>query len=254
VFGPWTPLIALAVTLLALLWVKRLITHSLQDLSIGLVNDPDVALIIYFVIVFPGVVVHELSHWVMAKLLGVRVSWPKIGPVRKGRSSRVSLGSVRVGKVDWARASLIGVAPLLGGSAVILLIGSRILGMDEITAAMAGQGFEGFLDGLAQMVRVPDFWLWLYIIFSVSNAMLPSESDMATVRPVLIFLGTAAAVVLFVTGIPAIPPGVVAGVNGIAAYLATAFGLTLVVDLVFMVVIGLLLLLTRQVRGRSVIR
>jgi hypothetical protein len=253
-FGPRTPLVALVVTLLALFWVKRLITRSLQDLSIGLVNDPDVALIIYFVIVLPGVVVHELSHWTMAKLLGVRVSWPKIGPVRKGRTRRVSLGSVRVGNVDWARASLIGVAPLLGGSAVILLIGSRVLGVGELAEAMTGQGLEGFLDGLAQMIRTPDFWLWLYLIFSVSNAMLPSESDMATVRPVLIFLGIAAAIILFVTGIPAISPTVVERVNEIASYLATAFGLTLAVDLLFMAVIGVMLLITRRMRGQPAIR
>jgi len=89
-FGPWTPFVALAATLLALLWVQRWITQSLQELSIRWVGDPDVALIIYFVIVLPGVVIHELSHWLVAKILGVRVSLPKIGPVRKGRSRRVS--------------------------------------------------------------------------------------------------------------------------------------------------------------------
>lgn len=253
-FGPWTPLVALAATLLALYWIKRLITRSLQQLSIGLVNDPDVALIIYFVIVLPGVVVHELSHWTMAKMLGVPVTWPKIGPVRKGRSRKVSLGSVRVSRVDPVRASLIGVAPLVGGSAVILLIGSMVLGVGEMAEVMSGGGIEGLLYGLEQMVRVPDFWLWLYLIFAVSNAMLPSESDMATVRPVLIFLGIAAAVVLIVTGIPAIPPEIVTAVNGTAGYLATAFGLTLAVDLVFMAVIWLLLLITREVRGRRLVR
>lgn len=248
-FGPWTPLVALAATLLALLFVKRWITRSLQEVSIRWVGDPDVALVIYFVLVLPGVVIHELSHWLMAKLLGVRVSWPKIGPVRKGRSRRVSLGSVRVGKVDPVRASLIGVAPLLGGSAVILLVGNLVLGVGELTSAMTGQGLEVILDGLEQVVRVADFWLWLYLIFAVSNAMLPSESDMAAVRPVLIFLGLAAAVVLIVTGVPSIPPTVVDAVNAIAGYLAVAFGLTLAVDLVFMAVIGLLLVLTRWLQG-----
>ncbi|MGD9145801.1 MAG: hypothetical protein PVI80_09595 [Anaerolineae bacterium] len=248
-FGPWTPFVVLAVTLLALLFVKRWITGSLQEVSIRWVGDPDVALVIYFVLVLPGVVIHELSHWLMAKLLGVRVSRPKIGPVRKGRSRRVSLGSVRVSKVDPVRASLIGVAPLLGGSAVILLVGNLVLGVGELTSAMTGQGLEVILDGLEQMVRVADFWLWLYLIFAVSNAMLPSESDMAAVRPVLIFLGIAAAVVLIVTGIPAIPPSVVDTVNAIAGYLAAAFGLTLAVDLVFMAVIGLLLVVTRWLQG-----
>jgi len=248
-FGSWAPLIALVATLLALFWLKRRITGSLQELSMRLVDDPDVALIIYFVVVLPGVVIHELSHWLMAKLLGVRVSLPALGPVRKGRSRRVSLGSVRVSKVDPVRASLIGMAPLLGGSAVILIIGNLVLGVGDFADAAVGQGLEGVLRALAQMAQVGDFWLWLYLIFAVSNAMLPSESDMAAVRPVLIFLGIVAAIVLVVTGVRGISPAVVDGVNAIAGYLAIAFGLTLAVDIVFMLVIWLVLLPTRWWQG-----
>jgi hypothetical protein len=244
----WVPLIALAATLLPLLGVKRWITYSLQELSLRWVGDPDVALAIYFAIVAPGVVIHELSHWLMAKLLGVRVRGLSLGPVRKGRSRRVSLGSVRVGKVDPVRASLIGLAPLLSGTAVILLIGTLVLGVDNLAEAMATQGLDGFLAGLRQMTRVPDFWLWLYLIFAVSNAMLPSESDMAAVRPVLIFLALVAAVVLLVGGLPAVPAEVVQAVNAVAGYLASAFGVTLAVDALFMLVIWLLLWLTRRLQ------
>ena len=248
-FGAWAPLVALVVTLLALFWLKRRITNSLQELSMRLVDDPDVALIVYFVIVLPGVVVHELSHWLMAKLLGVRVSRPAFGPVRKGRSKRVSLGSVRVSKVDPVRASLIGVAPLLGGSAVILLIGNLVLRVGDFAAAVAGQGAGGVLEALGEMAQVGDFWLWLYLIFAVSNAMLPSESDMAAVRPVLIFLGIVSAVVLVFSGVRGISPGLVDGVNAIAGYLATAFGLTLAVDVVFMLAILTVLLPARWFQG-----
>ncbi len=244
--GPWTPFFILVVTLLALLWAQRLITRHLQELGMRWVNDPDVVLILYFVAVLPGVVVHELSHWLMAKLLFVRVSWPKLGPVRKGRGGRVSLGSVRVGRVDRWRAGLIGVAPLLGGTAVILLIGHLVLGVGELSASVGGQGLEGILDGLGQMAQVADFWLWLYLVFSVANAMVPSESDMATVRPVLIFLGIVAAILLVVTGVPAISDEAVQRVNGIASFLASAFLLTLAVDLLFMALIGLMLWFTRR--------
>jgi hypothetical protein len=253
-FGLWTPLIALVATLLPLLGVKRWISWRLQELSIRWTGDPDVALVIYFVIVLPGVVIHELSHWLVAKALGVRVGKLSFGPVRKGRSSKVSLGSVRVGKVDPIRASLIGMAPLFGGSLVILLIGFFILGVSDLVEMTSGQGMEGFLAGLEQMLQVRDFWLWMYLIFAVSNAMLPSESDMASVRPVLIFLGIAALVLLIVWGIPAIPEGVTVWVNTVAGFLATAFGLTLAVDLVFMLVIGLLLLLTLWLQGEWLTR
>jgi hypothetical protein len=239
-FGSWTPLVALAATLLPLFLVKRWITQQLQLLSIRLVNDADVALILYFVIVLPGVVIHEVSHWLMALLLGIRVRKFSLGPVRKGRSRRVSLGSIQVSGVDPVRASLIGVAPLLGGSAVILLIGNAVLGVGELAIALSGQGIGGVLAGLGQMTHVADFWLWLYLIFAISNAMLPSDSDMNMVRPVLLFLGIAALVVLIVVGVPAIPEPVVQWVTAIAGYLASAFGLTLATDLVFAVVIVLL--------------
>jgi hypothetical protein len=247
-FGPWMPLVALVVTLLPLLWVKRWITNHLQELSMRWVGDPDVALIVYFVIVLPGVVVHELSHWLMASLLGVRVRKLTIGPVRKGRSRRVSLGSIRVGKVDPVRASLIGLAPLLGGSAVILLIGRYVFGVGDLTEVVLAEGVDGILGGLDHVIHVADFGLWLYLVFAVSNAMLPSVSDMATVRPVLIFLGIVAAAVLLVTGIPAIPDEVVEVVSGAAGYLATAFALTLAADSVFMVIIGVLTLAIRWVQ------
>lgn len=243
--GPWTPFFVLVVTLLALLWTQRWITRHLQELGMRWLNDPDVVLILYFVAVLPGVLVHELSHWLMAKVLFVRVSWPKLGPVWKGRSRRVSLGSVRVGKVDRWRAGLIGVAPLLGGTAVILLIGHLVLGVGELAEGIGKQGIEGILDALGQMTQVADFWLWLYLIFSVANAMVPSESDMATVWPVLIFLGIVAAVLLIVTGAPAISEETVQRVNGIAGFLASAFVLTLAVDLLFMALIGLMLWLVR---------
>lgn len=247
--SPWMPLVALVVTLLPLLWVKRWITSRLQDLSWYWARDPDVALFVYFVIVLPGIIVHELSHWLVAWLLGVRVRKLSIGPVRKGRSKKVSLGSVQVGDVDPLRASLIGLAPLVGGSAVILLIGNQVLGVSELADVVAMQGLDAILDQLRRVVHVADLSLWLYLIFSISNAMLPSESDMATVRPVLIFLGIVSLVVLLVGGVPSIPAEIVAWVSAVASYLATAFAVTLAADAVFVLIIALLMWLTRSIQG-----
>ena len=66
---------------------------------------------------------------------------------------------------------------------------------------------------------------------------------------VVLFLGITVAVVLLLTGIPAVPGDVVSWVGRAASTLASAFGLTLAVDLVFMLIIGVLLLVTRRVRG-----
>jgi hypothetical protein len=247
--GPWTPLLALIGTLLPLWWVKRWITRLFQELSMRWVGDPDVALVLYFVLVLPGVVIHELSHWLAARLLGVKVTHFSLGPTRTGRSRRVSLGSIRVGKVDPVRASLIGLAPLLAGTAAILVIGYLVLGVGDLAQAADGRGMDGILASLEQALSIPDFWIWVYLIFAISNTMLPSHSDMAAVRPVLIFLGISAVVLLIVAGVPAVPADVTRAVNTVAGYLATAFGVTLAVDAVFILVMGGLLLVTRWFQG-----
>jgi hypothetical protein len=246
----WAPAIAFVVTLLLVLGIKQWITRSLQELSMRWMGDLDLALIVYFVILLPGVVVHELSHWLAAKALGVKVRGLSVGPSRKSRGNRVSLGSVRVGNVDPLRASLIGMAPLFSGLAIILLVGFLVLGVGDLVESVSYRGFEGILDSLKLLIQVPDFWLWLYLIFSISNAMLPSESDRASLRPVLIFLGVLAVILLVVLGVPSITERTVSNVNAVAGYLAIAFGLTLVVDSVFLIVIGLLLWVTRWWQDR----
>jgi hypothetical protein len=246
--SPWLALATLAVTLLLLLWVTRWLTLHLQMLGLRWLNDPDVVLWIFFALVLPGVVLHELSHWLMARLLRVPARLPSLGPGRSSsqRGGKVTLGSVQTAKADPVRSSLIGLAPLLTGATVIFLIGTRVLGVDELTS----QGLDGVLAGLGDLLRVPDVWLWLYLIFAVSNAMLPSATDMQPVRPVLIFLGIVAAVAVIVVGLPNVPPAIVTGVSAFAAYLASAFALTLAVDAAFMLVVGLLGLLTNALKPR----
>jgi hypothetical protein len=251
-FGPWTAFIALAGTLLPLLWARRWITRHLQLIGWRLFYDPDIALLLYYVVVLPGVVVHELSHWLMARLLGVRTGriqlMPQRGKTSGTRRRKITLGSVSVARTDPLRSTLIGVAPLLGGVTVILLIGNSVLGVDELAARLSGDGGAGLLAGLGELLRVPDFWLWLYLIFAVSNAMLPSETDVAVMRPVLVFLGIAAALLLVVGGLPSVPQGITDGLAAVAGYLASAFGLTLAVDAFFMVVIGLVELIAIWIR------
>jgi hypothetical protein len=251
-FGPWTAFIALAGTLLPLLWARRWTTRHLQLLAMRLFYDPDLALLLYYVAVMPGVIIHELSHWLMAKLLGVRTGrvqlMPQRGKTSGPRRRKITLGSVSVARTDPLRSTLIGVAPLLGGVTVILLIGNSVLGVNELMAGLGGEGGAGLWARLSELLHVPDFWLWLYLIFAVSNAMLPSDTDVAVMRPVLIFLGIAAVILLVIGGLPRVPPDITAGLAAVAGYLASAFGLTLVVDAFFMLLIGLAELMVIWIR------
>jgi len=186
----WELLAWLGLALIALFFFKRWISQHLQGLGLLLTGSEEGAVYVYFAFLLPGIVIHELSHWLMAKLLGMRTGRISLRPSRK-RGRRFRLGSVEVRRVDPFRDSLVGLAPLLGGSLAILLIGWWAFDLESWKALLAREGWKETFSLLTSYTRIPDFWLWLYLVFSISNAMLPSESDREPWRPVLIFLALA---------------------------------------------------------------
>jgi hypothetical protein len=157
----WTPLLWLAATLALLLLIERWIHRHLQGVMLLLTGDPDIAVVLYALPLLPGIFVHELSHALAAILLGARVGRISIRPKRTGQ--RVQLGFVPVEKTDVVRASLIGLAPLLVGSGVILLIGYWVfdlgtLGGALVTVWVAGLG-PAVVESLAEPLTTALRWL-----------------------------------------------------------------------------------------------
>jgi hypothetical protein len=233
----WTPLLWLAVTLALLLLVERWIHRHLQGVMLLLTGDPQVAVLLYALPLLPGIVLHELSHALAAILLGVRVGRMSIRPQLSGQ--RVQLGFVPVEKTDVLRASLIGLAPLLAASGVILLIGYRVFDAGVMGAALAAGDWANLAAGLQRALRAPDAWLWAYVIFAVSNTMLPSRADRQAWTPVLLFLFLIG-VLIWVTGLwPAIVQGLAEPLATALRWLGTMCALTIAIDGPFMLAIAL---------------
>jgi hypothetical protein len=233
----WTPLLWLAVTLALLLLVERWIHRHLQGVMLLLTGDPQVAVLLYALPLLPGIVLHELSHALAAILLGVRVGRMSIRPQLSGQ--RVQLGFVPVEKTDVVRASLIGLAPLLAASGVILLIGYRVFDAGVMGAALAAGDWANLAAGLQRALRAPDAWLWAYVIFAVSNTMLPSRADRQAWTPVLLFLFLIG-VLIWVTGLwPAIVQGLAEPLATALRWLGTMCALTIAIDGPFMLAIAL---------------
>jgi hypothetical protein len=227
----WFPLFWLAASFLILFLLRRWIGARVQAISYLLSGDLTVTMWLYFVAFLPGVVVHELSHWLMALILGVPRGKVRLWPERK--SGGVRLGSVMVKPVDPLRNSLVGLAPLLGGTAVVLLIGDWVLRLGEVGEALLGGRWEGLWRAVERSVHIPDFWLWLYFLFTVANAMMPSESDREPWPPVLIFLVLVSLLSIASGQIPRVAPELAGGVVAALSFLAYAFTLAVGVDLVF---------------------
>ena len=149
------------------------------------------------------------------------------------------MGAVQIEVSDPFRHSLIGLAPLIFGSVVVLLIGRGWLGLDGLGAALATGNLEITWQAVTKMLTVPDVWLWLYLIFAISNAMLPSASDRESWKIVLLFLGITFILVVGLGLNPRISPEFQEIVLTGLSYLLIAFVITIAVDIFFIMIIFL---------------
>ena len=99
--------------LILLFFVSRVtITHLFQVLRLVFRHDKIVYSVIAFVF-FPGTVIHELSHFVMAIFLFLKVRDIHVFPQWEGQY--LKLGRVYYEKKDVVRSIIVGIAPIIVG-------------------------------------------------------------------------------------------------------------------------------------------
>jgi hypothetical protein len=166
-----------AATLVCLILLGRWVTRQVQTIGYLLTGNASVTMIGYYLLMFPGILLHEVSHYLMARILGIKVTAFSLGPRRRKNSNTVELGSVSVYSGGTIRDSLVGIAPFIAGTAVLLLVSYWVFDVGAFGRVWAEAGWEGFFSIAKALPKTPDFWLWLYLIFAVSNAMMPSAAD-----------------------------------------------------------------------------
>jgi hypothetical protein len=201
-----------------------------QLLGLHLTDDERAAQMTYYLLMLPGILLHELSHVLMAKLIGLKVGAFSLGP-RANNQTSIELGSVTVSRSDVFRESLVGLAPFLSGTAVLVFVGTRVFDVQALGQAGAAAGIGGLVSALPGIWQVPDFWLWAYIIFVVSNAMMPSPSDRQPWLLAGIYLAVALGGVYLLAGLPVLPAALARWAAGVLQVLTLSFLFTLVLDL-----------------------
>jgi hypothetical protein len=252
---PLMPFLWATISLICLLFMQRWIHAHLHGVSLLLVGRPEWAIFVYAVILFPGVLLHEASHWLTATVLGVRTGGVSLLPRRQADGS-LQLGYVEYYKapsVGAIRESLIGAAPLVAGTMVILLIGHRVFGVTSLADAIRAGDVNVLADAMAQLLRIPNVLVWLYLIFAVSNAMLPSKSDRHAWPAFLIIMGAVTIFVAFAGRGTTWLDNLSHPVAVLFGYLGTAFSIAIAVDILCMMLIGLLEWILGRLRGASVV-
>lgn len=247
--NPWISLAWLIIVFFLMLGLRRWIEAHVQGVAYLITGDPTVALWIFFVVFLPGTLVHELSHWLAAKLLGVRTGRIVIWPQAK-RDGSLWLGSIQIAHADPVRSSLIGLAPLVSGSLLVALIGAR-LQLDALGNALATGQWELVWEALVQSVSLPDFWLWLYLLFAIANRMLPSPADREPWKPIIIFLTILSVFVISAGWTPRVTAEARNTILDVVGFLLYAFTLTVAIDVVvalFLVLVESIAVIIRQER------
>jgi hypothetical protein len=235
--NPWLSLVWLIVVFLLMVVLRRWIEAHVQGVAYLVTGHPTVALWIFFLIFLPGTLVHELSHWLVAKLLLVRTGRIVIWPQFK-RDGTMWLGAIQVGRADPVRSSLIGLAPLVSGSLLVALIGAH-LQLDALGEALTSGRWEMVWEALVFSVSLPDFWLWLYLLFAIANRMLPSPADREPWKPVIVFLIILSVVTIGAGWTPHLTPEVSDAVLNVVGFLLYAFTLTVAIDVLVTLFIAL---------------
>ncbi len=120
-------------------------------------------------IFFPGTLLHELSHALMAHLLFVPVHRMEFFPKLEGE--HIKLGSISIEKTDILRSILIGMAPFLIGTSLLLIL-----------------LFYGVKNHLFENLFVTIFLG--YIVFEVGNTMFSSKKDLEGAIELLLLIAS----------------------------------------------------------------
>lgn len=124
----------------------------------------------------PGIIIHELSHLLVAAILFVPVGNIDFTPKKSGDGERVRLGSVEIAKTDPVRRVVIGFAPIFVG--ILIIIGSIYLFSLNISFLQKNNPYIFTIVTLAIV----------YLVFAISNTMFSSNRDMEGALEILITL------------------------------------------------------------------
>lgn len=216
-----------------MLFLQRWLQQHIQGLTYAVTGNPGCAVRALFLILLPGVLLHEGSHWLVANLIGVRTGKVSIG-LGKMRGKHFSLGSVTVDRSDPLRESLIGVAPFIFGLvAVWLLMG---FGFSLWTPNEPLQVW----DAIASTITDPLTWICLYFVFAVSTSMIPSESDREPWGIIIAIFAGIGVLALILGWTPNLTPDLLAFLQTVLTTLIFVFGIIVVVNGALAIVIGLL--------------
>jgi len=173
--------------LVPLIIIQRLLHREIQLNLLLLTRRPDLCVIIFSLLFLPGVFLHETSHYLAARLMGVRTGRFSIIP------RAMAGGKLQLGYVETVRWIGCGIdhryCAAVKRDGICGLCRTGPAAIDRLVGTGEDLSIAGAMEGLKQMQAQPDFWLWFYLVLTVSSMMFPSSSDRRSWLPLGITAG-----------------------------------------------------------------
>jgi hypothetical protein len=148
---------------------------------------------------------------------------------------------------------LIGAAPLLTGCIFIALAGAYRLEISALWVNLA-EG-KGNLIGeiFTALSNQPDFWLWFYLIFTVSSTMMPSASDRRAWLPLLLVIVMITGMVLFMGAGPWLLSHFGLFIQSTINSILIVFGITVIIHVILLPPTWIIRKIISRVSGYQVV-
>jgi hypothetical protein len=236
------------VGVISLAILQRWLHIEIQSVFFLITRRLELALAIFSILFLPGVLLHELSHYLIARLLGVPVGNISIIP-QSLPDGRLRMGYVETASTDIFRDALIGTAPLIAGSIFIAYAGLVRLEFAPVWEQISNGDFPGYI----QVMNQPDFWIWFYFIFVVSSTMFPSASDRRAWMPILILVALIVALLLISGAGPWLWENLGTSLLSFVHILSLIFVLSALVHLILLPPLWMLRQLLQKMTGLKVV-
>jgi len=182
-----TSMISVALMLILFLLSHVVLHYGLLPLSASLAL-PGFSKPLFYLLILPGTIIHECSHFLACRLTMVRVFKAELfNPKANG-----IVGQVVYEHTDPIRRNIIAFAPFLGGSLALYMVMALVLpgghNLNLSRLFIQPNDLPGSLAtalttvwaiiATADLTR-PSTWLFFYLVFSVGYGIAPSRTDLS---------------------------------------------------------------------------